>query len=88
MTLTVLSQFNCVVCYYEESNSHYSTNKLLLSVSYDFLYMWTNSVNIISISGPSPINQERILESQWLNSFTASQVSEQIHMDNKALQVT
>jgi len=63
MTLTVTSQFNFVVLYYEESNSHYSTNKLLLPVSYDFIYIWTNSVNIISIAGPSPNIQEGILES-------------------------
>jgi hypothetical protein len=63
MTLTVISQFNFVVLCYEENNSHYSSNKLLLPVSYDFLYIWTNSMNIISISGPSPNNREGILES-------------------------
>jgi len=61
--LTVISQFNFVVLYYEESNPHHSTNKLLLPVSYDFIYIWTNSVNIISIAGPSPNIQEGILES-------------------------
>jgi len=61
--MTVISQFNFVVLYYEESNSHYLTNKLLLPVSYDFIYIWTNSVNIISIAGPSPNIQEGILES-------------------------
>lgn len=88
MTLTVISQFNFVVLYYEESNLHYSTNKLLLPVSYDFIYIWTNSVNIISIAGPSPNIQEGILESWWLNSFTTSQVSERTHTENKASQVT
>lgn len=59
MTLIVISQFNFVVLYYED----YSTNKLLLPVSYDFIYIWTNSVNIISIAGPSPNIQEGIMES-------------------------
>ena len=63
MTLTVISQFNFVVFYYEESHSHYSTIKLLLPVSYDFIYKWTNSVIFISIAGPSPNIQEGILES-------------------------
>jgi hypothetical protein len=64
MILTVISHFNFVVFYYEESNSHYSTNKLLLlPVSYDFIYIWTNSVNFISIAGPSPNIQEGISDS-------------------------
>lgn len=62
LTLTAISQFNFVVIYCEESNSHYSTNKLLLPVAYDFIYIWTNSVNI-SLAGPSPYIQEGILES-------------------------